>query len=903
MTDAPSPIWHALTVADARAALGVQDDGLTEADAAVRFTRYGPNAIPHRAPSAVWQIFLAQFRSPIIYILGLAALVSLLIGHFTDAGFIGAVVLLNALIGGVQEHRAERSARALEQLLRTRAFVVRDGEVKEIDAESAVPGDIIWLESGNRVPADTRVVVEHGLEIDESLLTGESIAVAKDAEAVLPELTAVGDRSNMAFAGSLVVRGRAKALVVETGVGTQVGRLALDVLGASGGRPPLLVRLERFTRVIGVAVLVAAVVVALVGVLIQDYSIGEMFMFAVALAVSAIPEGLPIAITVALGVAATRMARRGVIVRKLGAVEGLGSCTLIGSDKTGTLTCNELTVREIEVADGGALAVTGEGFAPAGQVLRDGAVVERGEVAALDELCLAVVLCNEADLHQRDGQWAWRGDPTDVALLAAAHKLGWVRELTLDKHPQVNQIPFEPELRFAATFNRVDDAVRVFVKGAPERVLSMCVLDDEARSHVSGRAESMAGRGFRVLAVATGKAPRDVDETSLPTEPSMLTFAGLVGMIDPLRPGVRDAVRACGDAGIVVSMITGDHPTTALAIARELDMAETDDQVTTGDALAALGPEEVRARIERCRVFARVAPSQKLDVVRAAQSAGHFVAVTGDGANDAPALRAANIGVAMGRTGTDVAREACDLVVSDDNFATIVSGVEEGRVAYDNIRKVVFLLASTGAAEVILVTLAVATGAPVPLLPAQLLWLNLVTNGIQDVALGFEPGEGDVLERRPRPPRERIFNRIMMENCLVSAVIMGVVGFIAFKWMLNAGWSEHSSRNGLLLLMVLFENVHIGCCRSETKPALRLSPLRSPVLLLGAGAAFLVHVVAMHVPLGQKILGTEPVSGLTWMALAVIALGVFTLVELHKWMWRFRAIRRDAGAVAAGGRR
>ena len=886
------PIWHMLTTAEACAVLGVQQQGLSEAEAAARLQVYGRNAIPHKPPPAWWQIYLAQFRNPIIYILGIAAIVSIAIGEPVDAGFIGLVVLINALIGGHQEFRAERSARALQQLLRTRASVVRQGEVKETDAEIIVPGDVIWLESGNRVPADARLLTAQGLEVDESLLTGESLPVTKRADAVFPEPTAVGDRHNMAFAGSMVARGRSKALVVETGSATQVGQLALDVLGSPAGKPPLLIRLERFTRVVGVAVLVAAFVVAVLGVLIRSYSVGEMFMFAVALAVSAIPEGLPIAITVALAVAATRMAKRGVIVRKLGAVEGLGSCTLIASDKTGTLTCNELTVREIDLADGTVLSVTGEGFAPAGQVLQNGSAVERGEIGALDQLSMAVVLCNEADLHQRDGNWAWRGDPTDVALLSMAHKLGWVREMTLDKHPPINQIAFEPELRFAATFNRVDGAIRVFVKGAPERILSMCALDQDALHRLTHQAESMAVRGLRVLAIATGDAPTGLDATAVPAEPSMLTFAGFVGMIDPLRAGVREAVMMCDRAGIAVSMITGDHPTTALAIARDLGLADSEDQVVTGGILGSLDEDELQERARRCRVFARVAPSQKLDIVRVAQQAGHFVAVTGDGANDAPALRVANIGVAMGRAGTDVAREASDLVISDDNFATIVAGVEEGRVAFDNIRKVVYLLVSTGAAEVVLVTLAVVTGAPLPLLPAQLLWLNLVTNGIQDVALAFEPSEGDVLSRQPRHPRERIFNRVMIENCVFSALVMGGLGFGAFRWMLDAGWSEGSARNGLLLLMVLFENVQIGNCRSETKSALTLSPLRSPILLVGAVGAFSVHLLMMFLPIGQAVLGTEPVTATTWLVFALLAIVLFALVELNKWWRRVREPHR-----------
>jgi magnesium-transporting ATPase (P-type) len=670
----------------------------------------------------LWVVLLRQLRNPVIGILVIAAALSLAIGHLTDAGFIAFVVVLNTLIGGLEEHRAERSARSLQQLLRTCASVVRDGDIREIDAEAVVPGDVVWLEPGNRVPADVRLLATHGLQIDESLLTGESLPVLKDATGVLPEPTPVADRTNMGFAGSMVVRGRAKGIVAATAKWTEVGALALEMMEVPAGRAPLLVRLARFTRMVGIVVLLAALVIGVLGVTLGDFSVTDMFLFAVALAVSAIPEGLPVAITVALAVAANRMARRGVIVRELDAVEGLGSCTMIASDKTGTLTCNELTVRHLQLADGRALTVEGEGFAPHGRILLGPRVVERGELPQLDRLMMAAVLCNEADLYTRDDEWAWRGDPTDVALLSMAHKVGWIRQTTLDEHPQVNQIAFEPEHRFAASYHRVDHEVLVFVKGGPERVLDMCAAQTDADwlRRRQAEAEALAERGFRVLAIAEGAAPAELDRAAAPPTPAALQLLGYVGMIDPLRPEVIDAVQACRRAGIGVCMVTGDHPVTAQAIARDLGLVATSSHVVTGADLAGFDADELRDRVSDVRVFARVAPRQKLDIVNAAQQAGHFVAVTGDGVNDAPALRAANIGVAMGRSGTDVAREASDLVISDDHFATIVAGVEEGRVAYDNIRKVVYLLVSTGAAEVVLVALAVATGSPLPLLPAQL---------------------------------------------------------------------------------------------------------------------------------------------------------------------------------------
>lgn len=894
---APSA-WHAQALPAIYRALKTSDGGLSAAEAARRLATHGPNRLPEQAGLTPWQILLRQFQSPLIYVLALAAAVSAAVGDLKDAGFIGLVLAVNAAIGGFQEWRAERSSRALQQLLRVRASVQRDGEVSEIDAEGVVPGDVVWLESGNRVPADLRLTMAYGLEVDESLLTGESLAVAKDPSWPGAEATPLADRLNMAHAGSVVVRGRARGVAVATGMGTSVGQLARDVLGVAGGKPPLVERMARFSRAIAVVVLIAAVAVVLIGFLGHGHSLLEMFFFSVALAVSAIPEGLPAALTVALAIATTRMARRGVIVRRLPAVEGLGSCTLIASDKTGTLTCNELTVREVCLPGGEPLEVTGEGYVPEGQFLADGRPLGPGGDRPLQDLALAALLCNEADLHHRDGTWAWRGDPTDIGLLSMARKLGLGREEALARSPQVNQIPFEPEHKYAASYHEVDGSPRVFVKGAPERVLTMC---DPACGPATGEdlratAHAMAGRGFRVLALAEGAVSGGLDPTQAPPEPAGLRFLGFVGMIDPLRPGVSEAVAACHGAGITVWMVTGDHPVTALAIARDLGLADRPDQVVTGTELAQMPPEALREVTRTALVFARVTPRQKLELVEAARRGGHFVAVTGDGVNDAPALRASNIGVAMGKGGTDVAREAAELVVSDDNFATIVSGIEEGRVAYGNVRNVIFLLISTGGAEVVMATLALAAGLPLPLLPVQLLWLNLVTNGIQGVALAFEPGQGDELRRRPRPPGEPVFDRLMIERSVVSGLVMGLGGLGAFWWMLGAGWGVHSARNALLLLFVLYENIHIGIARSETKSAFRLSPLRSPFLLAGALAALLIHVAMLYLPAGHALLSTEPVGVLNWAVLIALALTVLVAMEIHKWSWRVRRCRTPSAA-------
>lgn len=876
--------WCAQSGTWALESLRASEEGLSASEVTRRRAIYGSNQLPEPSPTPLWRIVLRQFANPLIYVLVLAATVSLLIGDVKDAVFIGLVLLINAAIGAYQEAQAEKSSLALRKLLRMHAQVQRDGEIIEIMAEELVPGDIVWLESGNRVAADLRLLSSQGVEIDESLLTGESLAVAKDAGWVGEAKASLAEQHNMAFAGSMVTRGRAKGVVVATGLTTQVGQLAVDVMSVSGGAPPLLARMERFTNHVAVGTLVISVLIGLIGMLLWNYEWKDTFFLVIALAVSAIPEGLPVAMTVALAIATSRMAKRNVIVRRLTAVEGLGSCTLIATDKTGTLTCNELTVREIRLPDGRKLTVTGEGFAPIGNILDDGEPASISDPLLAD--CVrASVLCNESDLHQRDRVWVWRGDAVDIAILSLGHKLGMHREPLLERYPQIHQIPFESEHQFAATYHRDGEKTVVVVKGAPERVLAMCTVSQSAeeRAAMDQTAIRMAEQGLRVIAVAQGDVDQPVASSDLPPRPSNLRWLGFLGMIDPLRADAKGAVSACHEAGVQVTMITGDHRLTALAIARDLGLATSDSQVKTSTDIEGKSQQELALLVQNTRVFARVTPRQKLQIVNAAREAGHFVAVTGDGVNDAPALRAANIGVAMGKSGTDVAREAAELVISDDNFGSIVAGIEEGRVAYDNIRKVTYLLVSMGAAELLMVLLAVVFGMPIPLLPVQLLWLNLVTNGIQGVALAFEPGEADALRRRPRDPNEPIFNRLMIERIAVAVLVVGFGGFAVFGLAQFWGWSVESSRNLLLLTMVLYENFHIGNCRSETKSAFYLSPLRSPVLFFGTIGALLLHVVAMYVPALQGILKTEPVDIWMWFLVASVAILIVPAVEIHKW--------------------
>ena len=889
--DAP----HAVAAADVLAALETSVSGLAAGEAARRLERYGRNSLPHAAPPGVLAVFVRQFLSPLIYILLAAAVVSLLLGDSTDAVFIFVVLLLNAAIGTAQEYNAERSAEALHHLVVTTAYVVRGGEEYELDAEELVPGDVVRLESGSKVPADLRLLSSRGIEIDESLLTGESLPVVKDAGAVLERDAALGDRVDLAFAGTMVTRGRATGVVVATASHTELGRIARSV-PREATRSPLLVRMKRFTNRVGIIVVILIVLLGAVAIH-AGADLVQVFLASVGLAVAAIPEGLPVAITVALAIGMARMGRRNVIVRRLPAVEALGSCTVIASDKTGTLTLNELTVKRVLIPGQEAWEVTGEGMIPAGEVVVPSSVDPKRGRAAVDRLCQAAVLCNDAFLGRHEEEWRHHGDTVDVALLVMAHKAGWTRPAAEESRPRLDTIPFESERLFAATLHRAGDSgQQVFLKGAVERVLAMCSRMSSAagdvpldRGWVEQQGTALAEQGFRVLALAASEPSAVRGDSMFGEEPRDLTLLGLVGMIDPLRPEARPAIAACRSAGITVKMVTGDHPVTALAIAREIGLADRREEVVTGAELKAAGacsPADLDSLVERSSVFARVEPSQKLDIVRSLARRGHFVAVTGDGANDAPALRTAHVGVAMGKRGTDVARETSDLILTDDNFASIVAGIQEGRIAYENIRKVVFLLVSTGAAEIAFVALAMLTGEPIPLFAAQLLWLNLVTNGIQDVALAFEPGEGDELAKPPRPPRETVFNRSMIERCLLSAAVMGGVTFAAFAYWLDHGWSLADARNSALLLLVLFENVQVGNSRSESQSAFRLNPLRNPLLLLGTIAAQLLHIAAMYTPGLRDVLRIHPVSLAHWLELLVLALALLAAMEAYKWAKR-----------------
>jgi magnesium-transporting ATPase (P-type) len=887
--------WHALGIDDVVDRLDVdQERGLSPAEASGRLQRHGPNELTTEEPRSNLAILLAQFTSPLIYILLVAFVVTILIDEYTDAAVIATVLAINAVIGFVQERKADRSVTALMELASPTSRVVRDGERVIVDAREIVPGDVVLLQSGDRVPADLRLVRSSQLSIDESLLTGESEPTSKGTDPV-DEQALAADRTSIAHMGSAVSSGRGRGVVIATAADTQLGRIAEQIRGEAKPDTPLQRRMHRFANIIAVAVLGSTVVAFFLGLALGE-PVDEMFLTAVALAVAVVPEGLPVAFTVAMALGVHRMAQRNAIIRSLPAVETLGSTDTIGSDKTGTLTQNRMTVLRIWTGDGWyAVGDQGQRLGdPTEDDLPDAR--ERAAPDGLDPLSQAIrtaVLTNESDVDRRrddDGRQVFehRGDPTETALLEASYRTGVdVAELRRVV-PVLVEVPFESERRYSMAVVDEDGPV-VRLKGAPERVLELCThlatADGPARidrDEVLDAAHAMAERGLRVLAMAFGPLD-DVPDPDDPPEPEGLVLAGLVGMQDPPRPGVRESVDACRAAGVRVIMITGDHAATARAIARDLGIVQADDpQVIDGSELEALSDEQLRDRVLEVDVFARVAPEHKHRVVAALQHHDQVVAVTGDGVNDGPALKAADIGIAMGRDGTDVAREASDMVLTDDNFVSITNAVEEGRVVFDNVRKVTYFLLSTGVAAIVAIIYSIAAGLPLPYVPAALLWLNVVTNGLQDVALAFEKGEPDVLDQPPRSRREGIVTPLLWERTILLGVTMAAGSLWLFQWAIDTGLDGAEQRGAALTTLVVAMAIHAGNARSERRSLFAVSPLDNRFLAVAVIVAMTIHIAASYWGPTQAVLQIAPVTPAGWARIGVVVLAVIVVSELHK---------------------
>jgi calcium-translocating P-type ATPase len=875
------PAWHVDRPDAIASRLGTGTRGLTREEAHLRLTREGPNQLPEAAPTSPLVVLLHQFRSPLIYILLAATLVTLALEEFIDAGVIAAVLVLNAIIDYTQERRAEASVRALMHLLAPRARVIRDGREWEIESRELVTGDVVLLESGARVPADLRLFSTTALRIDESLLTGESLPVTKTTVPLDAVDRPVADRRNMAYMGTVAASGRGRGYVIATGVRTELGAIAESVRGGPEPETPLQQRMAAFAHVIGMTVAIAAVLAFAIGVA-RGEPPADMFMAAVALAVSAVPEGLPVAFTITLALGVRRMARRNAIVRRLPAVETLGSTTVIGSDKTGTLTENRMTVREIRAGGHTVIleGVTSPSYAEVPPRLQG--------MESVAWTLRAGILTNEAELYRHDRGIETQGDPTETALLVAGARLGLDPADVRAAFQSVEELPFEPERQYSASVRRQGHEYLLFVKGAPERVLAMSThaLADQGptrldRNAVLQGAREMGARGLRVLGMAYRVLPHAPTSGAVPP-PESLTFLGLQGMLDPPRAGVRDAIHGCQEAGIRVTMITGDHADTARAIGAQLDIATSDAQPLTGHEIQQLDDDGLQERARVVSVFARMTPDQKVRVVEAMRRNGEVVAVTGDGVNDAPALKAADIGIAMGRSGTDVAREASDMVLADNNFVSIYAAVEEGRVTFDNLRKVTFFLVSTGAAEVVMILTALTAGWPLPLLAAQLLWLNLVTNGLQDVALAFEPGEPGVLRRAPRPRSEGVISRLLWERTLVTGLVMAAGTLTLFRWELDQTGSLARAQTVALTTMVLFQMFHVWNCRSNDLSAFQKTPFSNPLLFAAAATAFVIHAGALYVPVTQVILRVEPLGIDAWVRMVAVSASIIVAIEIHK---------------------
>ncbi|MEW5948451.1 MAG: HAD-IC family P-type ATPase [Thermodesulfobacteriota bacterium] len=883
--------WYQLGKKEIFQRVGTSDNGLTEVEAKQRLEKYGLNKLAEEEEISKLKVLLHQFTSPLIYIFLIAGVVTILLGEYIDSGVIFAVVILNAIIGFIQEFKAEQSVRALRRMVVPKAKVVRDGREKEINSEYLVPGDIVLLASGAKVPADLRLFKTMELRIEEAMLTGESIPVEKITSTIKEDNLTPGDQRNMAFMGTVVASGRARGIVVETGQGTNLGQIAKEVREVSAGKTPLQEKLERFAKLIGLVVTGFSVMVFGAGIMLGAKA-SEMFMTAVATAVSAIPEGLPVAVTIAMAIGVARMARRNAVIRKLPAVETLGSTTVIGSDKTGTLTKNEMTVRLIY--DGRHIyEVTGSGYEPKGEILREGMPVETWDLKNLLHVLRIGLLCNESNIYEEDELYKVDGDPTEGALIVSAMKAGLSPEAEKELYPQIAIIPFESERGYMATLHRHRGKEFVFIKGAPERVFDLCTAcmagEDLKRRDLLRVANNLAKDGLRVLAMAYKEAPHDTEELTHHDVEGKLIFAGLQGMIDPPRPEAVEAVKGCKKAGIRVVMITGDHAVTAKAIANKLSIGRDEPEVLTGKEIEIMSDEELFNKVKKVFVYARVSPQHKLRITQQLLKHGDIVAVTGDGVNDAPALKAAHIGVAMGRTGTDVAREASDMVLADDNFASIFAAVEEGRVVYDNIKKVALFLVSCGLGELLAIIATIVMGYPIPYIPAQILWLNLVTNGLQDVALAFEPAEKGILGRPPRSPKEGILSSLMIQRTFLMGIILAAGTLFMFISHLKAGVPLERSRTIALTTMVFFQFYQAFNCRSETRSVFRMSPMGNPFLFFSMVAAFFAQLAVLYVPALQWVFRTEAITTKEWIQIMAVSSTAVLVVEIDKWRRRKKA--------------
>lgn len=898
--------WYKLEIDETFDSLESREDGLTNKEAEKRLDEYGRNELEQETDSGWIKILVHQFINPLVFVLVVAALIALVAGKTIDTFVIGVVIIVNAAIGFFQEFKAEAAISALRKRAAPLADVLRckdggDCEQTSIPAEEVVPGDVILLEAGDKVPADARVFEAKNLEVDESMLTGESVPVSKTIEPFEEDLS-LGDRTNLVFGGTIVTEGRGKAIVYATGQKSQMGKIATLIQETEKAESPLQIQTNQLGKKLGFLAFIAGSLIFMMG-FIRGFDLESLLLFSIAAVVSSIPEGLPAVMTITLAVGVNRMARRNAIIRRLPAVDTLGATTVISTDKTGTLTTNQMTVKEIFAA-GGVIEVTGTGFNPEGDFLLDDNKIEIGDYEPLRKILKIGVLCNDSSLTQEDdrdeNQWEIVGDPTEGALIVASRKAGFIKKELEEEYPRIEEIPFSSEKKFMATFHETPEGgVMVCVKGAPETIIEQCsqVLTEEGnkefpndeKDKILDISEGMAKNALRVLAVAYKSIGKeDIDETleGLNSGNGKLVFGGLMGMIDPPRPEVTEAIERCKRAGIKVMMVTGDHRITGEAIARQVKICEANQKVFTGQELDQMSDDELDDVILETAVFARVSPDHKQRIVASLQRLGHVVAMTGDGVNDAPALKSAQIGVAMGITGTDVTKETAEMVLTDDNFASIVNAAEEGRVVFQNVRKVVQFLIATNVGEV-LTLLGAIWLLPIGQLiftPVQILWVNLVTDGILDITIALEPKEGDVMDEKPRKPETRIIDRGMFFQVIYVAIFMAVGTLWIYLSEFNAGEAQRAQTMAFITI-AMFQVFNSFNVRSRTRSLFQLGVFSNKYLIGAIIVSVSLLVLVTLVPFLQVALDTVPLALRDWGLIALVASSVFIAGELMKLVW------------------
>lgn len=896
------PVWHSREISDMLGDLDTTPDGLTAEQAEIRLAQHGPNALPAAAAKNVLRRLLAQFNNLLIYVLIAASIISALLGHGIDASVILAVVVLNALIGFIQEGRAERALEAIRDMISPKASVLREGKRITLPAAEIVPGDILLLEAGDRVAADVRLCKARNLRIDEALLTGESMPVEKAIDPVAPDAP-LGDRKSMAYSGTLVTTGLGTGVVIATGPGSEIGRISDLLRRVQKLETPLIRQMNEFARQLTVIILGLSAMTCAFAMLVRGYAFSEAFMVMVGMAVAAIPEGLPAVMTIALAIGVQRMAARNAIIRRLPAVETLGSVSTICSDKTGTLTRNEMTVSKV-VLPGRVIDVGGIGYSPKGGFSIKGREIDPANDVSLSRLARAALLCNDASIRQAgDKTWVVDGDPMEGALATLGVKAGHDHDRLVKQFPRRDEIPFDAGHRYMATLHHGHDrSTFTCVKGAPESILEMC--DDRATS--PGEAygdkefwldaiDGLAREGYRVLAIASRSMPPEKHDLDFEDVRQGLTLEGIVGLIDPPRPEAITAIEECRNAGIKVTMITGDHAATASAVAGKLGLPSP-DAVSTGDDLDELDQVALGRKVATTSVFARTSPEAKLRIVEAMQAGGAVIAMTGDGVNDAPALKRADVGVAMGISGTEVAKEAADMVLVDDNFASIVAAVREGRTVYDNLTKVISWTLPTSGGEMLIIIVAILFGVSLPITPVQILWINMVTVVCLGLVLAFEPPEPDIMQRPPRPANDPLLSGFLLWRIIFVSILFAIGAFSVFSWAEIQGATNEEARTIVVNAIVVMEIFYLFSVRYSRKTSLTWrSAVGTPALLAGVGSVVALQSALTYLPAMQSIFQTTPIGLVDALVILGAGLTLFGIVELEKKVRRSHFFPRQIG--------